>query len=225
MLYSTAAMLVAAGCTTAYAWLAGPALAWFAGKQGLTALPDIFSLLNNWIEPVVALALLLTLLALLRSFAQYCQQISTAQLAERATCDLRHRLFDHLLRLHPAALRSERAGSLASRLGIDVVQTQSLIGVSLVNLLRDFITALSLSGLLFYLQPFLALALLIVVPAVAALVARIALSLRKRHVKAGQSRSDFLALSSELARNVLLLRSFQSETFSRNVSLNVRIDS
>ncbi|MDG1581984.1 ABC transporter transmembrane domain-containing protein [Pseudomonas sp. GOM6] len=70
-------------------------------------------------------------------------------IGERFVADIRKRVFDHLIELHPGFYESNRASEIQSRLTADTTLLQTVIGSSLSMALRNLIMLIGGIGLLF----------------------------------------------------------------------------
>ena len=82
--------------------------------------------------------------------------------------DIRKRVFDHLIQLHPGFYESNRASEIQSRLTADTTLLQSVIGSSLSMALRNGILLVGGIGLLFVTNPKLTGIVLLALPLVLA---------------------------------------------------------
>ncbi|MBD2837451.1 ATP-binding cassette domain-containing protein [Pseudomonas sp. JM0905a] len=89
-------------------------------------------------------------------------------IGERFVADIRKRVFDHLIQLHPGFYESNRASEIQSRLTADTTLLQSVIGSSLSMALRNGIMLVGGIGLLFVTNPKLTGIVLLALPLVLA---------------------------------------------------------
>ena len=61
-------------------------------------------------------------------------------LGERVTADIRTKVFDHLVHLHPSYFETNKSGEIMSRLTTDTTLLQTIIGSSLSMALRSSLT-------------------------------------------------------------------------------------
>jgi subfamily B ATP-binding cassette protein MsbA len=95
---------------------------------------------------------LVPLVMLGRGVCSYLTSYLMGWVATRALCDLRARLFEHLLNLPFSFLTRNSTGELMSRVG-DVGVLQSMIGVSMVTIIKEPISILTKAALCFYINP------------------------------------------------------------------------
>jgi len=78
-------------------------------------------------------------LSLLMSIGVFIRFYMMSWLGERVSADIRTRVFDHLVSLHPSYFEINRSGDIMSRLTTDTTLLQNIIGSALSMALRNFI--------------------------------------------------------------------------------------
>ncbi|MBC9250552.1 ABC transporter ATP-binding protein [Pseudomonas alcaligenes] len=89
-------------------------------------------------------------------------------IGERFVADIRKRVFNHLIGLHPGFYESNRASEIQSRLTADTTLLQTVIGSSLSMALRNIIMMVGGIGLLFFTNPKLSAIVIVALPLVVA---------------------------------------------------------
>lgn len=107
-------------------------------------------------------------LVLALAFGTYTRFYLVSWLGERVVADIRRRVFDHLIELHPGFYESNRSSEIQSRLTADTTLLQSVIGSSLSMALRNLIMLVGGSVLLVVTNPKLSGIVLAVLPLVVA---------------------------------------------------------
>ena len=87
-------------------------------------------------------------------------------IGERVVADLRRKVFDHLIGLHPGFYESARSSEIQSRLTADTTLLQSVIGSSLSLFLRNALMVVGGIVLLFFTNPKLTSIVVIALPLV-----------------------------------------------------------
>jgi subfamily B ATP-binding cassette protein MsbA len=118
-------------------WSPWLALEFEKAQHGLAAHVHVGS--NGALILVVGLV---PLVMLGRGVCNYLTSYMMGWVAVRALCDLRARLFEHLLRLPASFLARNSTGELMSRVG-DVGVLQNMIGVSMVTIIKEPISILT----------------------------------------------------------------------------------
>lgn len=107
-------------------------------------------------------------LVLALAFGTYTRFYLVSWLGERVVADIRRRVFDHLIELHPGFYESNRSSEIQSRLTADTTLLQSVIGSSLSMALRNLIMLVGGSVLLVVTNPKLSGIVLAALPLVVA---------------------------------------------------------
>jgi len=124
-------------------------------------LASVFDQAQHWVAShtgshatLLVVVALVPLVMLARGVCSYLTSYMMGWVAVRALCDLRARLFDHLLNLPFSFLTRNSTGELMSRIG-DVGVLQNMIGVSMVTIVKEPINILTKAAILFYYFPLL----------------------------------------------------------------------
>jgi subfamily B ATP-binding cassette protein MsbA len=103
-----------------------------------------YQTVQHWIVPhtssefaKVWLVSLIPLVMLARGLVNYLSSYLMNWVGIRATCDLRARLFEHLLNQPLSFFSRNSTGELMSRISVDVGMLQAMIGVSMVTLISQ----------------------------------------------------------------------------------------
>jgi subfamily B ATP-binding cassette protein MsbA len=111
----------------------------------------------------IAVLGLIPLVVLLRGVVAYLSSYLLGWVATRTTCDLRLKLFEHLLNLPLSFFTGTSTGELISR-NNDISILQNMIAVSLVTMIQSPVTIMTWLGVMVGLYPGLTLVSLIVFP-------------------------------------------------------------
>src|SRR6185437_7386870 len=130
---------------------------------------------------------------------------------ERILTDMRREVFDHLLTLDAAYFDTHRVGELTSRLNGDVATVRQAIGWSFSSMLRGAITLVGAVALMFLTSPYLALAVVIVVPALTIPMVLIGRRLRRMSRKAQDAIAEMSAMATEALGATKTIKSFTQE--------------
>ena len=130
---------------------------------------------------------------------------------ERILTDIRREVFDHLLTLDAAYFDTHRVGELTSRLNGDVATVRQAIGWSFSSMLRGAITLIGAVALMFLTSPYLALAVVIVVPALTIPMVLIGRRLRRMSRKAQDAIAEMSAMATEALGATKTIKSFTQE--------------
>jgi ATP-binding cassette subfamily B protein len=134
-------------------------------------------------------------------------------IGERVLTDLRRSVFDHLLTLDAAFFDTHRVGELTSRLNGDVATIRGAIGSSLSMFLRGIVTMLGAVVLMFLTSPYLALAVVVIAPALIIPVIVFARRLRRMSRRTQDALADMSAMATETLSATKTVKSFVQEPY------------
>jgi len=117
------------------------------------------------LNQAIGLFLILVLLLAAGTFSRF---YLVSWIGERVVADLRRKVFDHLIDLHPGFYESARSSEIQSRLTADTTLLQSVIGSSLSLFLRNALMVIGGIVLLFVTNPKLTSIVVIALPLVLA---------------------------------------------------------
>jgi ATP-binding cassette subfamily B protein len=117
------------------------------------------------LNEAIGLFLILVLLLAAGTFSRF---YLVSWIGERVVADLRRKVFDHLIDLHPGFYESARSSEIQSRLTADTTLLQSVIGSSLSLFLRNALMVIGGIVLLFVTNPKLTSIVVIALPLVLA---------------------------------------------------------
>lgn len=132
-------------------------------------------------------------------------------LGERVLTDLRKAVFDHLLTLDAVFFDTHRVGELTSRLNGDVATIRGAIGSSLSLVLRAMVTITGAVVLMFLTSWYLALAVIIIAPALIFPVVIIGKRLRRMSRRTQDALAEMSAMATESLSSTKTIKSFGQE--------------
>jgi len=147
-------------------------------------------------------------IALVKGVANYVDQYLGAYIGGRMIIDLRDQVFHRFLRLSLRYHNGHRVGESISRLISDVGAVEDILVAGITDGITQFLTIIVFAGMLFYLDPPLALASLLVMPF---LFGSLLLYARRSRVASRQVRlrlADLTATVEEALSNIALIKSF-----------------
>lgn len=141
-------------------------------------------------------------------------------IGERILTDLRTAVFDHLMLLDVAFFDSNRVGELTSRLNADVAVIRSAVGSSASLAIRSLVMITGAVIMMVLTAPVLALAVIIIVPAIVFPVIFVANRLKKMSRVTQDALADLSAMATESLSAVRTIKAFvqedaQSRTFNK----------
>ncbi len=153
------------------------------------------------------------LVAALMAFASGARFYFISIIGERVLTDLRRAVFDHLLTLDAVFFDTHRVGELTSRLNGDVATIRGAIGSSLSMTLRGMVTVTGAVVLMFLTSPYLALAVVVVVPSIIVPVIILARRLRRMSRRTQDALAEMSALATEALGSTKTIKSFVQEPY------------
>ena len=132
-------------------------------------------------------------------------------IGERVLTDLRRAVFDHLLTLDAAFFDTHRVGELTSRLNGDVATIRGAVGSSLSMLLRGLVVMIGAVVMMFLTSPYLALAVVVIAPALIIPVIVFARRLRRMSRRTQDALADMSAMATEALGATKTIKSFVQE--------------
>lgn len=165
-------------------------------------------LLNEALAALIGVAITLAV-------ATYFRFYLMMTTGERVITDLRRAVFDHIIGLEPAFFEATRTGEVVSRLTVDAMLLQQVIGYGLSMFVRNFVMMIGATLMLFVASWKLALFVLLGVPAT--LVPILLLGRRVRHLsRDNQDRvADVSAYVDEAVHEIRTLQAYVHEANDR----------
>lgn len=191
------------------------ALVTLAVGQGVRMIID-----QGFIEQSMALlnrAVLFTIgLAVLMAIGSYSRYYLVSWLGERVAADIRRKVFDHLVHMHPSYFESTRSGEVMSRLTTDTTLLQTIVGTSLSMALRNVLTLVGALLMLIVTNYKLTLLVLVSVPIVLLPIVISGRRVRKLSRDSQDSIADVGSYAGEVLQNIKTVQSYtQEETEKR----------
>ena len=135
--------------------------------QGLRLLVDKGFATGSHEQLNMAVAVFMGLVLLLAA-GTFVRFYLVSWIGERVTADIRRRVFDHVVGLHPGFFETNGSGEIQSRITADTTLLQTVIGSSVSIALRNFLILIGGIALLFVSNPKLTGIVVLSVPAVLA---------------------------------------------------------
>lgn len=162
---------------------------------------------------VVLVALLLPLLALGRSIGQFLSDYYIQWVGNRVVMDLRIQTFTHLQELSVRFFSKSKTGELMSRTINDSMMVERAVSVVLGDLVKEPFVFIGAVGFLFWLDPLLAFASLVLFPVCIIPIALFGRRVR-RYARHGQERLASLAsIMQETLSGIRIVKAFGMEQY------------
>ncbi len=148
---------------------------------------------------------------LVKSLANYGQDVLLAWVGQRVIADLQTRLFRHLVRHDVSLLQSRHSGSLVSHFTYDINAMRSAVSNALVGIGRDSLTVLCLAGVMVWHDWRLALVTLVVAPLTTVPIQGLARRLRRVSTGIQTEMGQLTTTLSERFQAIRVIKSFAME--------------
>ncbi len=211
-----ASLLAATAASLAPPILIGAAVDIATNVKATGLLGWVINLFHGSLGLVVAAFVFVSVIGVICS---YGQTYWTGWVGERMLADLRNHLFRHLQRLSLGFYERNRAGVLISRLTNDVEALDQLVTDGFTSLIQNTLTLIGVGVLMFLLSWKLALATLIVIPA---LIVATAVFRRKSGRSYRLVRESLGQVTATLAEDIAGMRVLQAFTRERAARENFR---
>lgn len=129
----------------------------------------------------------------------------------RILFDFRQKVFEHVELLSPFFFRGERMGDILARLSSDIDVLQQAAAHTVVNAVQDLLTIGGIMALLFYIDPKLTLALILIYPVLIGLLAKINRRIQVEGVKARDAMAGLFSFLEERLTSIRLVQEFMRE--------------
>jgi ATP-binding cassette subfamily B protein len=161
-----------------------------------------------------AIIVMVVLIALL-AIGTFTRFYLMSWLGERVSADIRKRVFDQLVSLHPSYFEENRSGELMSRLTTDTTLLQSIIGSSFSMALRSAL--MLIGGLIMLLVTNFKLSLIVIgcVPIVLLPMMIFGKRVRSLSRKSQDSIADISTYAGEIIQNIKVVQSYTHESKER----------
>jgi len=162
---------------------------------------------------VVLVALVLPLVALVRSIGQFLSDYYIQWVGNRVVMDLRIRTFAHLQDLSVRFFTKSKTGELMSRTINDSMMVERAVSVVLGDLAKEPFAFLGAVGFLFWLDPLLAFASLVLFPVCIIPIALFGRRVR-RYARHGQERlASLVSIMQETLVGIRIVKAFGMEQY------------
>jgi ATP-binding cassette, subfamily B, bacterial len=151
---------------------------------------------------------------LIRGIAQYGQDSLMAKVAFAVTLDLRKRVYAHLLKVGSAYTQKLQTGDLAYRLTEDVDRVAEVIYKIFHQFIPCSLQLILILGYLVWVNWQLTIAVFVLAPIIAAIVAWFGEQLRKFSLRSQNRTSDLASLITEFTGNMRSIQAFAAEDYA-----------
>ena len=181
-------------------------------------LPYPLNLLLSHTSPplvVIAMALTIVIITAARAFAEFRQATTAARLREQLNVRIRDRMLAHVETLPPTIQTAHRSGELVMRLVGDVDLFVRLITKTLPTLVEYLVTTAATLVLMFWLQPWLALISVALVPGLVVLMRYFGVRLGAASREKRRNEGEVAGFAQEIVRGLPVIQALGGERQAR----------
>ncbi|MEE4204528.1 MAG: ABC transporter transmembrane domain-containing protein [Halieaceae bacterium] len=178
-------------------------------------------------EDLVYAVQVLVGISLAMSIGTFIRFYLVSWLGERVSADLRSRVFENLVRLHPGYFETNQAGEIMSRLTTDTTLLQTLIGSSVSLAARSTLTLLGALTLMVITNLKLSLIILVAVPLTLMPVLVFGRRVRALSSKSQDSIAHVGSQAGEILQSIKVVQSYNREEMEQrrfDVEVDVAFD-
>ncbi|MDP2040585.1 MAG: ABC transporter transmembrane domain-containing protein [Algoriphagus sp.] len=169
---------------------------------------------SSWIvNDVNSIALILIGILAVQSIFSFFRVWLFALVSEQAMRDIRHQLYDRLVRLPMTFFDKRRTGELISRITADVSQLQDTFSTTLAELFRQVITLVAGIGFLFFNTPKLTVFMLGTFPVLIVIAMFFGRFIRKLSKKTQDELAAANVIVEETLQSISTVKSFVGEAY------------
>ena len=187
-------------------------LVYAAGSAGLAALvkPIFDNVLVNQ-ERLAFTAWALVGVYLLKGVGSYVSSYLTADVGQRVVTDVRNALYRHILGQSAGFFAQRTTGQLMSRISNDVGQVQQAVSETAGDLARESLALVGYTGLMFYLDPRLAIVCLTGAPLIVYPLIRLGQRVRRTTRRSQEALEGLSHISAEAFTGHRIVKAFGTE--------------
>jgi subfamily B ATP-binding cassette protein MsbA len=164
---------------------------------------------------VLLFAALIPVLGAARGIGDFLSKYLIYSVGNRAIRDLRETCVSHLTTLPLSYFVSSRTGETVSRVVNDTLQAETAVSTVIEDLAKEPVTLVLLLGAMFWLDPLLAAASLVLFPVCVMPVVLFGRRVRRHAREAQQRIADVMSILQELIQGARIVKAFSMETYER----------
>jgi len=189
--------ILVAGSTSSIAWLLDPAVKKIFVEQDRTL---------AWLIPLSIILAFTT-----KGLSLYFARINIIRVAQEVTGEIQKKISSNILFSDIKTLDSRHSGKYVSNIMFDSHQIQHLVGVGVLNLMKDSFSVVALVSLMFYQNWKLALFAILMIPLAGGLAKNLGKRVGKVISEAGEISGKLAAFLSEIFKGSKMIRIYQKE--------------
>jgi ABC-type multidrug transport system fused ATPase/permease subunit len=167
----------------------------------------------KYFSSINEVALILILILFVQSIFSFTRVYTFSVTSERSLADLRQALYKKMIWSPLSFFDSRRVGELMSRITSDVGQLQDTFTLTLAELLRQFLTLIVGTIVIFYLAPKLTVFMLLTFPVLVVLALVFGKFIRKLSRKTQDKLAEANVIVEESLQSIAVVKAFTNELF------------
>ncbi len=195
-------MVVLAACTATLAWLLKPALDSALGGKNL--------------DFIYMIPLFIIGLYIVKGIAYYGQAYLMGFIGQKVVYDLRNLLYGHLIGQSLNFFAHRKTGELLAHMSYDVTLVQATVSTAVTALMRDSVTIVFLTFVIFYQDWLLAVIAIAVFPVVVLPIVRFGKKMRRASTDGQVSMGALSSLIEETVGGIRIVKAFGMEKYEKN---------
>ncbi len=189
--------VIVAGSTAGIAWLLDPAVKKIFIDQDKT---------YAWLIP-----LLIIIAFSSKGFSLYLARINIIRVGQEVAGEIQKKISSNILLSDIQTLDSRHSGRYISNILFDANQIQSLVSTGVLNLIKDTLTVIALTSVMFYQNWKLSLFAILMMPLAGSLAKSLGKRMGKATAKAGESSGNLATFLGEIFKGSKMIRIYQKE--------------
>ena len=194
--------VVVAANSSAIAWLLDPAV------------KKIFIEKDRTLAWLIPLAIIFTFTT--KGVSLYLARINIIKVSNLISGEIQKQISDNMITADIKTIDARHSGQFVANILFDAQQIQSLVGVGVLNIMKDTLTVLGLVGLMFYQNWKLAIFAILMIPLAAFLAKSLGRRVAKIVTQAGEIAGNLTSFLSEIAKGSKMIRIYQKEKEESN---------
>ena len=194
--------VVVAANSSAIAWLLDPAV------------KKIFIEKDRTLAWLIPLAIIFTFTT--KGVSLYLARINIIKVSNLISGEIQKKISDNMITADIKTIDARHSGQFVANILFDAQQIQSLVGVGVLNIMKDTLTVLGLVGLMFYQNWKLAIFAILMIPLAAFLAKSLGRRVAKIVTQAGEIAGNLTSFLSEIIKGSKMIRIYQKEKEESN---------
>jgi subfamily B ATP-binding cassette protein MsbA len=164
-------------------------------------------------ESTISFPLALFSLMLIRAICNFTSSYSLRWVSRKVVEDLRFDIFKNIMQLPAKFFDSQAAGNIVSKITYETEQLSTIVVKVVLDTIRDFFTVIAVLVYMFYLDWFLTLCFLIIIPIIIFYLKKISPKLRSAGKEVQETMGDMTRISEEAIAGQRIVKIFGTSLY------------